>query len=221
MEVPFGRDGRLQAQLSSAHIHPRGSLFLSAARASSSSSQTLPHELPLGETHPELVRRRAPALVQPAQQAPHQLLPHLTQVASQRLGILSIPRTLVGLVQREARLARQTEVLEREVDQALLGGLGVLRRFYSRQAVGEEEDAVDQVAVGGALDLEVAEEDVGAEEREGFVEDVVRLRLRVDFERVRASWERGESVGWAAGFGAQGQQREVAWAEDDGLAVPY
>jgi len=77
------------------------------------------------------------------------------------------------------------------------------------------------VAVGGALDLEVAEEDVGAEEREGFVEDVVRLRLRVDFERVGASWQGGESVGWAAGFGAERQEREVAWEEHHGSAVGY
>lgn len=70
------------------------------------------------------------------------------------------------------------------------------------------------MAVGGALDLEVAEEDVGAEEGEGFVEDVVGFGFGVDFEGVGAGGEGGEGVGWATGFGAEGEEGEVAWEED-------
>lgn len=40
------------------------------------------------------------------------------------------------------------------------------------EAVADKEDEVDQRAVGGALDLKVAKERVGAEERQGFIDDV-------------------------------------------------
>lgn len=78
------------------------------------------------------------------------------------------------------------------------------------ETVAEEEDAVDQVAVGGALDFKVAEEDVGAEEGEGFVEDVVGFGFGVDCGWVGVRWERGEGVGWSARFGAEREEREVA-----------
>ena len=45
-------------------------------------------------------------------------------------------------------------------------------RAELREAVGDEEDEYDEVAVGRAFDLEVAEEGVGAEEVESFVEDI-------------------------------------------------
>lgn len=74
------------------------------------------------------------------------------------------------------------------------------------------------MAVGGALDLEVAEEDVGAEEGEGFIEDVVGFGFWVDFEGVGAGGEGRESVGWTAGFGAEGEEGKVAW-EENGLVA--
>ena len=40
------------------------------------------------------------------------------------------------------------------------------------EAVGDEEDEDDEEAIGGAFNLEVAEEGVGAEEVEGLVDDV-------------------------------------------------
>lgn len=53
------------------------------------------------------------------------------------------------------------------------------------QTVGEEEDAVDEEAVGRALDLEVAEEGVGAEEGEGFVDGVIGGRVWVScFDKI-------------------------------------
>jgi hypothetical protein len=66
------------------------------------------------------------------------------------------------------------------------------------------------VAVGGAFDLEVAEEGIGAEQREDFIEDVVGFRVWVDVEGGGVGWESGEGVGGAAGFGAEGEEGEVA-----------
>lgn len=91
------------------------------------------------------------------------------------------------------------------------------------EALADEEDAVDEQAVGGALDLEVAEEGVGAEEREHLVEDVVRLGVRV---RALAGWDRRaglrQHVRWAPGLGAEGQQGEVAdETRDVGVVVEH
>ena len=77
------------------------------------------------------------------------------------------------------------------------------------EAVAEEPDSVDEQPVGGALDLKVAEEGVCAEQADYFVEDVVAFAVRVG----RLVGRRGcwwQCVGWAAGFRAQRQQREVA-----------
>lgn len=78
------------------------------------------------------------------------------------------------------------------------------------ETVAEEEDTVDQVTVCGALDLEVTEEDVGAEEGEGFVEDIVGFAFGVDVVRVDGGRERREGVSWSAGFGAEWEEWEVA-----------
>lgn len=126
-----------QVQLSSvpmsAHMHRLNLRF----------SQTLPHKLPLRKTHPKLIRHRTAPLIKPPQQPSHQLLPHLTQIPPQQLRILSIPWPLISLVQRKSGLPRETKLLEREVYQALLCALGVLRWFQRGQTVGEEEDAID------------------------------------------------------------------------------
>lgn len=84
--------------------------------------------------------------------------------------------------------------------------------------MGEEEDAVDQMAVCGALYLEVAEEDVCAEEGERFVEDIVRFRLWVDVYGVGACGKGGERISWSAGLGSQREEGKVAY-EDNELVV--
>ena len=43
------------------------------------------------------------------------------------------------------------------------------------EAVGDEENAIDQEAVGRAFDLEVTKESIGAEEGERFIENVIRF----------------------------------------------
>jgi len=84
------------------------------------------------------------------------------------------------LIQRPRRVAGQGEVqIERQVLH-LLGRLAQGRVWLDLgQAVRHEPDAVDQQAVGGALDLKVAEEGVCAEEREHLVEYVVRLGVGI------------------------------------------
>jgi len=103
----------------------------------------------------------------------------LTHIGPQHLGILPVPGCLERLVQREPGLSGQAELLEREVGQNLLGGAGVVGGFDLGEAVGKEEDGVDEQAVSRPVDLEVAEEYVGAEERERLVQDVVRFAVRV------------------------------------------
>jgi len=143
---------------------------------------------------------------------PHcQLLPHLTQIVPHRLCLHSIPRRLERLIQREARLTRYAELLERAVDQRLLGALRIHAGFDLGEAVGDEEDAVNQQPIGGAFDLEVAEEGICAEEAKDLVESIVGLGVRVHVEGGYVGGEGGEGEGGAAGFGSQGKEGDVSW----------
>lgn len=87
------------------------------------------------------------------------------------------------------------------------------RRLHLPQTLADKQRSVDKHAVRGAIDLEVAEEHVGAEERENLVDAVIRLTVcgDVDVEGVRG--ERGEGVCGAAGAGAEGEDGEVACIE--------
>jgi hypothetical protein len=175
------------------------------------SLQALPHKLPLRKAQPPLTRRLAPSIIQPPQQPARQLLSNLPYIPSQRLGLGPIPRPLKRLIQRKPRLPRQAELLEREVRERLLCGTLIHVRPDLGQAVGKEERAVDEQPVGGAVDLEVAEEGVGAEEGEDFIDDVVGFRVRVDVERGGGWGEVWECVGGAARFGAEREEGEVAY----------
>lgn len=84
-------------------------------------------------------------------------------------------------------------------------------RLHFPQTLADPENSIDEHAVGGALDLKVAEERVSAEQRQRLVEDVVALALGVDLEVVCAGGEGGESVCWAAGLGAEGGESKVAY----------
>jgi hypothetical protein len=116
------------------------------------------------------------------------------------------------LVQRKAWISGDSKVqIQRQVHDILLG---VSRRgsgLHLLQAVAQEPDSIDEEAVRGALDLEVSEEGVGAEERDGLVEDVVALAVGVGrlVGRQRRGRD-GEGVGRAAGFGAQREEGKVA-----------
>ena len=120
-------------------------------------------------------------------------------------------RTATHLVQGPAWVARDGELqVQGQVRDILGGGPDVGAGLDLGQAVADEPDAVDEQAVGVALQLEVAEEGVCAEEGEHLVEDVVALGLGVG-GLVGGQWRvgEGERVGGPAGLCAQGEQREV------------
>ena len=103
-------------------------------------------------------------------------------------------------IQREPRVSRDRKLVDRErVEQLLRLDLARHRARGAelREAVGDEEDEHDELAVRGALDLKVAEEGVGAEEVERFVDDV-----------------RGFGVGWV---GVGGEVDVEVRFEGDGL----
>lgn len=78
-------------------------------------------------------------------------------------------------VQRKVGISRDGKAVHGERVQGLvrlkLGRCRPLRSEFG-ETVGDEEDEDDENAIGGAFDLEVAEEGVGTEEVEGFVDDV-------------------------------------------------
>lgn len=78
-------------------------------------------------------------------------------------------------VQRKVGVSRNRKAVHSERVQRLirlkLGRRRPLRSEFG-ETVGDEEDEDDENAIGGAFDLEVAEERVGTEEVEGFVDDV-------------------------------------------------
>lgn len=82
-------------------------------------------------------------------------------------------RGSVELVEGEADIAGQAKVVDGQGGEEALGlaEQGGLCEFG--ETVGDVEDAVDQEAVGGALDLKVAEEGVCAEEVKDLVEDII------------------------------------------------
>lgn len=128
------------------------------------------------------------------------------------------------LIQWEGRVTRNGEVgVERQVRDILGSRPYVGGGLDLGQAFGDEEDAVDEQAVGGTLDLEVAEEGVGAEEGEDLIEGVVAVGLGVGglVGRQRRVGQ-GEGVGWAAGLGPQREEGEVPdqpW--DVGVGIEY
>jgi len=79
------------------------------------------------------------------------------------------------------------------------------------QTLTHKQYPIDQQPICRALDLEIAEEGVGAEEGEDLVEGVVGLVVAVDVELGGAGGEGGEGVGGAAGAGAEGEEGEVAY----------
>ena len=131
-----------------------------------------------------------------------QLLPDLAEIAPQGLRLGPVPGSFEGLVEGEARLAGDAELLEGAVDEGLLSGLGVHVRLDLGQTIRHEQDAIDQHPVRGALDLEVAEERVRPEQRQDLVQAVVRLAIRVHVQHVGAGGELWECVCGSARLGA-------------------
>ena len=87
---------------------------------------------------------------------------------------------MTHLVQRPPRIAGNGKVVvQGEVHDILLCRPRVRPGLDLAQTLAHEPDAVYQQPVGGALDLKVAEEGIGAEEGEDLVEDVVALVIGV------------------------------------------
>lgn len=95
---------------------------------------------------------------------------------------------------------------------------GCHARLHLAQALADEQDTIDQHAVGGPLDLEVAEECIGTEKREDLIDTVVRLAIGVNIDVGRRGRKRGESVCGAACAGAEGEEREIA-CERSGISI--
>ena len=106
------------------------------------------------------------------------------------------PRARDGIV-RGGSTKRVAGLLLGEVDQA--------------GADRPQPGAVDQDAIGGAFDCEVAEEGVCAEEGEDLVEGVVALVRGIDGEFCEVGGEGRQLLGWTAGSCAQGQEGKVAY----------
>lgn len=116
------------------------------------------------------------------------------------------------LVQRPGRIAGDRKVEVEGQVHDILGSVSRRGRGLDLvEAVADEPDAVDEQPVGIALNLEVAEEGVCAEERENLIEDVVALAVRVGrLEQGQRRVRERQGVGRAAGLGSEREEREVA-----------
>jgi len=111
-------------------------------------------------------------------------------------------------VQREVGISRDREVINGERVQRF--GCLNLVRYCLRvaklgQAVGDEEDENNEKAIRRALDLKVAEQRVGAEEIECFVDYICLFRI--------GNW------GWTADSGLDWQNGHVPDLSNIGLFV--
>lgn len=126
-----------------------------------------------GDGSPHLARSISFS-VYPVQQSVGQLLSHLTDVLSQDFGLVSVSRRLECLVEGECSIAGDGEVcVEGKVHDGLLGLSSGHLRLDLLDDFTDEQDAVDENAVGGTLDFEVAKEGVGAEQGQRLVQRVV------------------------------------------------
>ena len=79
------------------------------------------------------------------------------------------------------------------------------------QTLPNPQDPINQQSIRGTLDLEVAEEGVGAVQVEDFVERVVAFVVGADgYVGGCGCGQGGEGVGWAAGAGSEGEEGDVS-----------
>jgi hypothetical protein len=71
-------------------------------------------------------------------------------------------------------------VATRAVSIYLLGLPGIHRRLDLAETLADEEGSINEHAIGGAIDLKVAEQDICSEEGQDLVDTVVGLALRGD-----------------------------------------
>lgn len=73
------------------------------------------------------------------------------------------------------------------------------------QTLADEQDAINQQSIRRSFNLEVAEECIGAEEAQDFVERVVGLAIGIDGELIRAGGELRKGVGRTTSTSSEGQ----------------
>lgn len=94
--------------------------------------------------------------------------------------------------------------------------LGVPRthsRLDFPEAIADEQGPVNKHTIGRAIDLEVAEQDIGTEEGDDLVNTIVGLAVGSDIH-IRGIGGKGwQGVCGAASTSAQGQDREVPYTQ--------
>jgi len=147
-------------------------------------------------------------------------------VRPKALCILTIPRGLKGLVERERHITWNGEIIKCNVGQSL-AILSVLPPLYGRRSIyllcitsthrrldlpeafADEQGSVDKHAVGGTVDLKVAEQHTGTEEGQDLIDTIVGLVVGRDVDVGGIRGQRGQSVCGTPGASAQRQDREV------------
>lgn len=149
-------------------------------------------------------------------------------IRSQSLCILTVPRGLKSLVERERHITGNCEMVKGNVDHGLVQSAAAHEnRIYSfiyllcipsrrvgfdlPQTFADKQRPVDKHTVRGSINFEVAEEDIGPEQRENLIDAVVRLAVggHIDIKGTRR--ERGECVCGAARASPEREDGEVSW----------
>lgn len=79
------------------------------------------------------------------------------------------------------------------------------------EAIADEQGSVNKHAIGGAVDLKVAEEDIGTEKGEDLVDAIVGLAVGSGVHVRSIGRKRGQGVCGPASASTQRQDREVAY----------
>ena len=81
------------------------------------------------------------------------------------------------------------------------------------QTLADKQRSVNEHTIGRSIDFEVTEQDIGPEEREDFIDAVVRLVVWGHIEIGDVGGERGEGVCGAARASTEREDGEVACNE--------
>lgn len=85
------------------------------------------------------------------------------------------------------------------------------RRLELPQALAHEQNPIDQQSVGRSFDLEISEKCVGPEQRQDFIEGIVRFAIGIDVD-IRGGWRKsGEGVSWTTGTSTEREKSKVPY----------
>lgn len=95
----------------------------------------------------------------------------------------------------------------------LLSFAGVHCRLHLSEALADKESSINEHAVGRAVNLEIAEQDIGTEERQDLVNTVVGLIVRGNVD-VGSIWgKRRQGVSGTTSASTEGQNWEVSYCD--------